>query len=178
MKQLISFLCVLCLCICLAGCGTKGEASVVEDAISSSLNIILVGDANEGTASINPTTPHSTTQTILSKAEYEINEIEIMDNQATATVIVSSPDVIQILRNNVNSLESINDLLGALEDSLAAEYPEKEYTVEVTLQKNGDAWEIIPNEELMNALYGGLIEEGQRVITDILNVLAEVAENG
>lgn len=178
MNRLISIICILVLCAFFTGCGTQKEIPVVKDALDSSLNDLLTSDVNDTGITVSASGRNGTTQAILNNVKYEIKDIEIDDSQATAIVVVDSPDVIQILQNSAATLDSVTDLLDALNDSLSTEYPEKTYTVEVTLQKNGNTWEVIPNEELMNALYGGLIEEGQRILSEILENLAGVAENG
>ena len=167
MKKVLLVACCFCLVISLSGCG--GSSSIKKD-VSFSLNAVINGDIDDGYIysidlegkSIPLLGDDALIRKICNNASFKVTKIEQQgDEEATATIKIKSPDILQMMSLIAESgeVKDVNELLSALETNLDSKFSTKEYLVDISLVLIDEHWFIIPNSELVNALSGGLVKE-------------------
>jgi len=105
---------------------------------------------------------------------YEIIDAYQVDYMtATATILVSAPDLSIILSDAVAYMvaggnDDVDMLLATVERALSAEHEVFEDSVEVSLELIGDNWFLVPNAEFSNVLSGNLVQLYAQVVEEMI----------
>lgn len=113
---------------------------------------------------------HSFTLDVLAQnACYEITEIQVNGDVADVELTIASPDVPAIVQKIMekHTISSSDELISLLEVALGECNLTKQYSVHVTLKKVNGKWKLIENYDFLNAIYGGILEEGNQIIEDL-----------
>ena len=66
-----------------------------------------------------------------------------------------------------HTISSSDELISLLEVALGECSLTKQYSVHVTLERVNVKWNLIENYDFLNAIYGGILEEGNQIIEDV-----------
>lgn len=151
------------LCLALTGCSSKEKEQCKDNVASfldsyqqkdSSCGEYLLGDEEDSDVEFNGF------QSILAEPiKYEINSVEINDDNNIVNVTVTNVDfgkVVEELVNDTSLTNSSDSILAELEKRLGSDgAPTKEFEVPIRLNKE---YKIEMTSELSNALLGGYTE--------------------
>ncbi|HIV24492.1 MAG TPA: hypothetical protein IAB71_01705 [Candidatus Scatomonas pullistercoris] len=160
MKKLFIGALAVCLTAALSACQKKADDSLEAD-LRVSLDTLIQGEDLQDSYiyetdlwnSVQGGSPEL--DAVRSKITYKITDAE----EGSAKVQFFAPDVLTILETAVSEgAGDTQELLDALEDSLRGSFPIKEFQTELELRQVEDHWYLLPNDELNNALSGGLME--------------------
>ena len=104
-------------------------------------------------------------------SKYEVVDISIKNEKAEAELIITSPDMVNIMEevDQSENLQDVGELLTSVQKKLESKkFPEKEFHIIVTLEKINDQWYLIMNNEIANAFSGGLMEKYAEIISDMM----------
>lgn len=151
---------VVSMMIVLSACQGK-EPDQLEEDLRTSLDALISGENSQESyiydADLWGSLQDESTKLtqIRKRVDYEIADIE----EGRAQVLFEAPDVMSIMESAVNSeVGDVQELLAAVEESLQGDYPVKEFQVECEMKLIDGHWYFLLNDDLNNALTGGLME--------------------
>ena len=111
----------------------------------------------------------STLDVLAQNAYYEITEIQVNGDVADVELTIVSPDVSAIMQKIMeeHTISSSDELISLLEVALGECGLTKQYSVHVTLERVNGKWKLIENYDFLNAIYGGILEDGNQIIEDV-----------
>ena len=111
----------------------------------------------------------STLDVLVQRTRYEIMEIQVNDDVAEVELIIVSPDVPAIMQGiaEKHTISSSDELISLLEAALDESSLTKQYSVYVTLEMVNGEWNLVENYDFLNAIYGGILEEGKQIIENV-----------
>lgn len=183
-----TFLLILLVLLFCAGCipneGTDnitGGAETPEEALEVAMSVLSGGESDRPVfqgANGSPVSSAGNTglaAVISRQTSYEMKSVETADGTTTALLEITAPDMGKLVREALEGMEGFDEeaFTAALEALLAGNPDTKTFTVTVELTEIQGCWCIIPNDELSNAVTGGLMEEYTTVRQTILDALAE-----
>lgn len=107
--------------------------------------------------------------TLAQNASYEITDIQVHDDVADVELTIVSPNVPAIMQEitEEHTISSSDELLSLLKAALGESSLTKQYSVSVSLERVNGEWNLIENFDFLNAIYGGILEEGKQIIENV-----------
>ena len=181
---LLAVLLALSLCACRGQETDEEEAPLsVDQALEEALEALTNGACEKACmigADGSLTFPQNTglAAILSSYSTYEIGQVKADGDKATATVTITAPDSVTILKQvmEVSDDPASEEFAQKLTEILENDPPMLDFTVEVQLQQTQEGWGIVPSFELSNALSGGLAEEYQKLYEGLMDGMLEGGE--
>lgn len=169
---------VLLVALSFSGCASTPAA---KDTLQDTLTALVSGDGQNVSVLAPNGTPvtgiqsSGIAQIITGKVTFQIISVSEKGKTATATLSICAPDAVALMRQaladmDVYDAERFTANMSAL---LEGDIPTVSYEVEVTMQYVDGQWCLVPNNELSNALSGGLLQEQARLEQAIRDAFAE-----
>ena len=178
MKRLSYWLLPLLLfCLLLTGCSSE-EKDLSKAKVDEFLTLYQSLDGSAGNCLANQigdtTVEFKGMQAVLAqKMTFETGKVKKEGEYYLVTVKIQNVDfaaAFEAVQQEVTSIVSTEEIVALLQQKLTAEDAVmREFKVEVPVQKNGAAYEIVMNGELSNALFGGYNEYLSKLTGEMLN---------
>lgn len=174
-KRLLAGVLSAALALTLAACG----AAKPEDTVKTSLDALIAGDLKTATAAFDTNGQDTlndddkefqdVAKAIFSKMTYSVKETKVDGDTATVKAEIQAADMEAVMQSVVQELMQLalsNPNMS--EDEMTAKTAElltngvksatekKTSTVDITLKKAGEKWQIQSSDDLLDALTGGL----------------------
>lgn len=166
------------LIISFSGC-KKNIDQQIENDITTTLNTIISGNQSGEVYVYSVDTfeqiiaDDDIAEKMANKISYKISKTTLTENNATAEVVFTTPDMYTIITDTSKNTDNVDDLIENVSDKLDGNYPEKDFNVLLDLKLVNEHWYIVPNDELSNALSGGLITYYSELGMNTVDTLTE-----
>jgi len=182
MSTILPLLILLSIMLLFTGC-KKDNAELKQD-LQTTLDALISGTITDNTYIYSMALKNEDiwdniiSQKLTSKTTYKIISTESSESNGTAKVKFISPDAYTMLQEAASEPDiiDVNLLLENIEIALDNKFQTVDFDVIIELKLIDGHWYLVPNEDLSNALSGGLIEKYFELGTNIIDDLAEEDE--
>ena len=179
MKRMMSILLAILLGFSLFGCKNKTEVNDVKENICDAIDQYIWGESKHSEDIFNGENiirfeRSSLLDALAQNASYEITDIQVHDDVADVELTIVSPDVPAIMQEitEEHTISSSDELHSLLEAALGESSLTKQYSVSVSLERVNGEWNLVENYDFLNAIYGGILEEGKQIIENVTTDIA------
>lgn len=168
MKRLLSTIMIMAiLSAFLTGCdgiSVSNPGSVKND-LSTTLSAVISSDSNNAAYILSQNgnkivrlTNGQNANDIVSHIQYEIKDVKGgWGGDASATIQMIVPNMPELVNQEVSKVSaSTTDISSAVSNRLSGDFPKKEYDITAELKQIDNHWYLVMNDELSDAVTGGL----------------------